>query len=60
VLGPEKGLALSEKLRREGVEQDVLFLVARGDLLDALASPGIEKLVLSADPRAVHGLKTRH
>jgi len=58
VLGPEKGLALSETLRRQGVEQDVLFLVVRGDHLDAVASPGIANLVLTADPHAVHGLTT--
>ena len=58
VLGPEKGLALSETLRRQGVEQDVLFLVARGDQLEAVASPGISNFVLTADPRAVRGLTT--
>ena len=30
VLGPEKGLALSAALRKEGVENEVLFLVDRG------------------------------
>ena len=58
VLGPEKGLALSDALRRQGVEQEVLFLVVRGDHLEAAASPGIANLVLSADPRAVRGLAT--
>jgi thiamine biosynthesis lipoprotein ApbE len=58
VLGPEKGLALSETLRRQGVEQEVLFLVVRGDHLDAVASPGLSNLVLTADPHAVHGLTT--
>lgn len=58
VLGPEKGLVLSETLRRQGVEQEVLFLVIRGDHLEAAASPGIPNLVLSADPRAVRGLST--
>ena len=55
VLGPEKGLALSERLRREGVAQEVLFLVDRGDgaRLDALASPGFSTHVLSADPATV-------
>ena len=58
VLGPEKGLALSESLRRQGVEQEALFLVVRGDRLEAAASPGIANLVLTADPRAVSGLTT--
>lgn len=56
VLGPEKGLALSAELRRQGVENEVLFLVARPDGLEAMASPGIPTLVLSADPRVVRGL----
>lgn len=56
VLGPEKGLALSEKLRRSGVEQEVLFLVLRGEAVDAIASPGISKLVVWADPTSVRGL----
>jgi len=58
VLGPEKGLALSETLRRQGVEQEVLFLVVRGDHLEAAASPGISNLLISADPHAVPGLTT--
>jgi thiamine biosynthesis lipoprotein len=41
VLGPEKGLALSENLRREGFPNEALFLVIRGDRLEALASPGL-------------------
>ena len=56
VLGPEKGLALSGALRKEGVENEVLFLVVRGAGLEAVSSPGIAGLVLSADPRAVDGL----
>ncbi len=58
VLGPQEGLALSARLRREGVAQEVLYLVVRGEGLDALASPGFARLVLSADPAAVRGLKT--
>ena len=58
VLGPEKGLALSETLRRQGVEQETLFLVVRGDHLEAAASPGVSNLLLSADPHAVRGLTT--
>jgi thiamine biosynthesis lipoprotein len=41
VLGPEEGLALSEQLRREGIENRALFLVVRGGRLDILASPGL-------------------
>ena len=41
VLGPEKGLALSEKLRRDGFPNEALFLVIRGGRLEALASPGL-------------------
>jgi thiamine biosynthesis lipoprotein len=56
VLGPERGLALSAALRKEGVENEALFLVVRGAGLEAVSSPGIASLVLSADPRAVAGL----
>ena len=59
VLGPEKGLALSAALRKEGVENEVLFLVVRGAGLEAVSSPGIASLVLSADPRVVAGLTTQ-
>lgn len=41
VLGPEKGLALSEKLRREGFENQVLFLIVAGDRLKTVASPDL-------------------
>ena len=58
VLGPERGLALSERLRRGGVEHEALFLVARGDRLEAAASPGFPSFVSSADPRVVAGLTT--
>ena len=58
VLGPEAGLSLSEDLRREGVQQEALFLIDRGDSkpLQAVASPGLSRLVLSADATAVAGL----
>lgn len=57
VCGPEKGLALSENLRRDGVPHEVLFLIDRGDgkRVEALASPGFSAHVLSFDP-AVQGL----
>ncbi len=58
VLGPERGLALSEGLRQRGVEQEVLFLAVSGDHLEASASPGMASFVLTADPRAVRGLMT--
>ena len=41
VLGPGKGLELSERLRREGFENQVLFLVVAGGRLKAIASPGL-------------------
>ncbi len=56
VLGPERGLALSAKLRGEGVANEVLFLVERGGALDAVSSPGFSSYLLSADPNAVRGL----
>ena len=56
VLGPEKGLALSANLRREGVANEVLFLVDRAGALDAVSSPGIAGLLLTADPNTVRGL----
>lgn len=57
VLGPEKGLALSESLRRQGVDNEVLFLVVGREGLEAAASPGLSSFVLSADTRAVRGLQ---
>ena len=60
VLGPEEGLALSERLRREGIPNEALFLVVRGDRLEARFSPGIPSLVLSADAAAVDGLTIIH
>ncbi len=42
VLGPEKGLALSESLRRRGFENRALFLVVADRGLTVLASPGLE------------------
>jgi thiamine biosynthesis lipoprotein len=56
VLGPAHGLALSQRLRGEGVANEVLFLVERGDRLDALVSPGFAGLVLWADASVVSGL----
>jgi FAD:protein FMN transferase len=56
VLGPEKGLALSDELRRAGTENEVLFLVVRGERLEAATSPGMAHLILSADPTSVVGL----
>ncbi len=60
VLGPEEGLALSEKLRREGIPNEALFLVVRGERLEARFSPGIPRLVLSADAAAVDSLTNIH
>jgi FAD:protein FMN transferase len=50
VLGPKAGIALSAKLRRDGTRNEVLYLVQNGDALEAVASPGILPLVVSADP----------
>lgn len=58
VLGPEAGLALSDELRREGVENEALYLVVREGGLEAAASPGMSGLILSIDPAAVRGLTT--
>ncbi|HEY1251783.1 MAG TPA: FAD:protein FMN transferase [Thermoanaerobaculia bacterium] len=50
VLGPVEGLALSGRLRAEGVPQEVLFLIERDGGLEAVASPGFSRYVVSADP----------
>jgi thiamine biosynthesis lipoprotein len=42
VLGPEKGLELSQRLRDQGFENRALFLVVRNGSLRALASPGLK------------------
>jgi thiamine biosynthesis lipoprotein len=42
VLGPQKGLELSEKLRREGFANEALFLIVEPGGVRALASPGLE------------------
>jgi len=42
VLGPAKGLALSESLRRRGFENRALFLVVADGGLKVQASPGLE------------------
>jgi thiamine biosynthesis lipoprotein len=59
VLGPQEGLALSAQLRLHGTRNEVLFLVEHGDGLEAVASPGVSPLVLSADAN-VGGLTTKH
>jgi len=41
VLGPEKGLELSERLRREGLRNEAVFLVVADGRLRVVASPGI-------------------
>jgi thiamine biosynthesis lipoprotein len=57
VLGPERGLALSAALRREGAAHEVLYLVDRGAWLEAVASPGFARLIVTADADTVHGIK---
>ena len=42
VLGPEKGLELSERLRREGFANEALYLVVKEGGLGRLASPGMK------------------
>jgi thiamine biosynthesis lipoprotein len=60
VLGPDAGLALSERLRRQGFAVEALYLVARGTStpLEARFSPGFTRYVLSTDGSAVQGLPT--
>jgi FAD:protein FMN transferase len=41
VLGPQRGLALSESLRRQGYPNEVLFLVVSEERITALASPAL-------------------
>jgi thiamine biosynthesis lipoprotein len=41
VLGPERGLALSEKLRKRGFGNEALFLVVSNERVTALTSPAI-------------------
>jgi thiamine biosynthesis lipoprotein len=59
VLGPREGLVLSERLRASGTRNEALFLVEHGDGLEAVASSGLRKLVVSADA-SVRGLATTH
>jgi thiamine biosynthesis lipoprotein len=42
VLGPEKGLALSRRLREQGFENEALFLVVKDGGVERLASPGLK------------------
>jgi thiamine biosynthesis lipoprotein len=42
VLGPARGLALSESLRRRGFENQALFLVVENGEMKVLASPGLD------------------
>lgn len=48
VLGPERGLRLSEKLRRQGFRNEALFLVVSDGGWKAVASPGL-RLRLEGD-----------
>jgi thiamine biosynthesis lipoprotein ApbE len=60
VLGPERGLALSTALRREGVAHEVLYLVDRGAWLEAVASPGFADFIVTVDPGTVRGIQNIH
>ncbi|HKA37093.1 MAG TPA: FAD:protein FMN transferase [Thermoanaerobaculia bacterium] len=42
VLGPEKGLELSERLRRGGFGNEVLYLIVKNGGVETLASPGVK------------------
>jgi hypothetical protein len=42
VLGPEEGLELSERLRRQGKPNEVLFLVVSDGGWKVVASPGLQ------------------
>ena len=42
VLGPQRGLDLSRRLREQGFENEALFLVVRGDRVERRASPGLK------------------
>src|SRR4029078_2479866 len=57
VLAPQRGLELSERLRREGVAQDALFLEDDGGgRLRAAASPSFSRHVTGVDASAVEGV----
>jgi FAD:protein FMN transferase len=50
VLGPERGLGLSEGLRRQGFANEALFLVVFGDRLEARTSPALHFHLEEAKP----------
>jgi len=56
VVGPREGLALSERLRAEGVANEALFLVDQGGSLETLRSPGMSRFLLSNVPGALAGV----
>ncbi|HEV8267717.1 MAG TPA: FAD:protein FMN transferase [Thermoanaerobaculia bacterium] len=49
VLGPEEGLAISRRLRSEGLAHEAIFLVAKNGGVHALFSAGAKSLVLEGD-----------
>lgn len=58
VLGPEKGLALSQRLRASGVTHEALFFLegGEGQALEASMSPGMKRLLdLSHSKRPLDG-----
>ena len=57
VLGPRDGLALSERIRAEGVANEVLFLVDKGGALEAPHSPGMSRFLLSTEPGVAAGAR---
>ena len=54
VLGPEEGLLLSERLRREGVAHETIYLIDRGGSVEIAASPGATTLITEGDDRCTH------
>ncbi len=50
VLGPEQGLVLSEKLRRDGFANEALFVIVDGGGLKTAASPGLNVRLSEALP----------
>jgi thiamine biosynthesis lipoprotein len=57
VLGPRDGLALSERLRAEGIPNEALFLVDKNGALEAPHSPGMSRFLLSTDPAVATGAR---
>jgi thiamine biosynthesis lipoprotein len=57
VLGPREGLALSDRLRAEGIPNEALFLVDEGGALELPHSPGMSRFLLSTVPGVAAGAR---